>query len=150
MMDWDTRLAVSVGTEIVTPIETFNPTFTTPFRVQHSLEADNVGFVRQPFTFTFSMTVRAIGSPGAANSVAKLTKLALDGTEFAISIARADGSAGDQWAFEEVVFQRCFITSANPSNVTLQDSPTATFSGICLQYEMTDRQSGIVTNAPGS
>jgi hypothetical protein len=146
MADWDTRLAVTVGTEIVTPIETFNPTFTTTYRVQHSLEADNVGFVRQPFTFTFTLTVRAVGEPGAANGVARLTRMGLEGTEFQISVVRADDSPGDQWAFDETIFKRCFITSANPSNLTLQDSPTATFNGICLQYEITDREGNTVKN----
>lgn len=131
MMDWNTRLAVIVDNQMVTPIETFNPTFTTPFRVQHSLEKDNVGFVRQPFTFTFTMTVRATG-----DSVARLTRLALDGTEFQISVIRADDSPGDEWTFEEVVLKRCFITSASPSNITLQDSPTASFNGISLEHEV--------------
>lgn len=146
MADWDTRLAVMVGTEMITPIESFNPTFTTTYRVQHSLEKDNVGFVRQPFTFTFTMTVRAIGEPGAANSVARLTKMALEGTEFQIALVRAEDSPGDQWSFQEVLFKRCFITSANPSNLTLQDSPTATFNGISLQYEVTDREGNVVKN----
>jgi hypothetical protein len=146
MADWDTRLAVMVGTEMVTPIESFNPTFTTTYRVQHSLEKDNIGFVRQPFTFTFNMTVRAVGDPGAANGVARLTKMALEGAEFQVAVVRADDSPGDQWAFQEVLFKRCFITSANPSNLTLQDSPTATFNGICLQYELTDREGNVVKN----
>src|SRR5215211_3694787 len=140
MPDWDTRLAVMLGTEMVTPIESFNPTFTTPYRTQHSLEQDNVGWVRQPFTFTFTMTVRAIGDPGQVNGAARLTKLALEGTEFQIAVVRAEGSPGNQWSFQEAMFKRCFITSASPSNLTLQDSPTATFNGICLQYQMTDQQ----------
>ena len=148
-MDWDTRLAVTVGTEIISVIESFSPTFTTTYRVQHSLEKDNVGFVRQPFTFTFNMTVRALGMPNNPNSVASLTKLALQGTEFQITVVRADDSPGDQWAFEEVLFKRCFITSAAPSNLTLNDSPTATFSGICLEYQITDRASNVVTNSGG-
>jgi hypothetical protein len=146
MPDWDTRLAVMLGTEMVTPIESFNPTFTTTYRVQHSLEKDNVGFVRQPFSFTFTMTVRAVGQTGQANGVASLTKLALEGTEFEIVVVRAEDSPGNQWSFQEAMFKRCFITSASPSNLTLQDSPTATFNGICLQYEMTDQQGTVVKN----
>ena len=146
MPDWNTRLAVMVNTDMFTPIESFSPTFTTTFRVQHSLEKDNVGFVRQPFTFTFTMTVRAISDPNAANGAARLTKLALDGTEFQIAVVRADDSAGNQWAFNETLFKRCFITSAQPSSMTLQDSPTATFSGICLQYEVTDQQGQTTKN----
>jgi hypothetical protein len=147
MNDWDTRLAVMVGTQLITPIESFNPTFTTTFRVQHSLEKDNVGFVRQPFTFTFTMTVRAIGLSNQPNGAALLTQMALEGTEFQISIVPAEGSPGDQWAFQKVLFKRCFITSASPTNLTLQDSPTATFNGICLQYEMTDRTNQITKNS---
>jgi hypothetical protein len=146
--DWDTRLAVTVGTGIISPIESISPSMTTTFRVQHSLEKDNIGFVRQPFTFTFTMTVRALGTPQQANGVARLTKLALDGTEFQVSILRADGSPGDQWSFQEVLFKRCFITSAQPSNITLQDSPLATFNAICLQYQLTDRNGDVVKNTP--
>jgi hypothetical protein len=148
MTDWNTRLAVTVGTDIISPIESFSPTMTTTFRVQHSLEKDNVGFVRQPFTFTFTMTIRALGETGQPNGVAQLTKLALEGTEFQVTILRADGSQGDQWSFREVLFKRCFITSAQPSNVTLQDSPLATFNAICLQYQLTDQANNIVKNTP--
>lgn len=149
MTDWDTRLAVTVNTQVITPIESINPQFQTAFRVQHSLEQDNVGFVRQPFTFTFTMTVRALGQSGQANGVAMLTKMALEGTEFAVSLVRADGSAGNQWAFQEALFSRCFITSAQPSSITLQDSPMATFNAICLQYKLTDQAGAVTTNMPG-
>jgi hypothetical protein len=147
MTDWDTRLAVTVGTQLITPIESLTTNFTTPFRVQHSLDQDNVGFVRQPFTFTFTFGVRALGEAGQPNGVALLTKMGLEGTEFQISIGRADGSPGDQWAFQQELFKRCFIISAAGS-MTLQDSPMTTFNGICLQYEVTDRQGGTVKNTP--
>ena len=147
MVDWDTKLAVTVGQEVITPIESFNPTFNTAFRVQHSLEKDNIGFVRQNFAVTFAFTVRALGGQ-AANGVARLTRLALEGTEFEISVVRAEGSPGDQWSFQELVLKRCFITSATPSSMSLQDSPTATFNGICLEYELTDRAGNMLKNAP--
>jgi hypothetical protein len=146
--DWDTRLAVTVGTTLVTPIENFSSSLTTTFRPQHSLEVDNVGYVRQNFTFTFTFNVRALGVTGQPNAVAAVTKLALDGTEFQISIVRADGSQGDQWAFQEVLFKRCFATSIQPSNLTLQDSPMATVNGICLQYQLTDRAGTVIKNTP--
>lgn len=146
MTDWDTKLAVTVDTDLVTPIENFSSSLTTTFRPQHSLEVDNVGFVRQNFSFTFTFNVRAIGIAGQSNAVAKLTKLALEGTEFQISIVRAEGSPGDQWAFQEVLFKRCFATSIQPSNLTLQDSPMATVNGICLQYQLTDRAGTVVKN----
>jgi hypothetical protein len=146
--DWDTRLAVTVGTQLITPIENWSSSLTTAFRPQHSLEVDNVGFVRQNFSFTFTFNVRALGTAGQSSSVAQLTKLALEGTEFQVSIVRAEGSQGDQWAFQEELFKRCFATSIQPSNLTLQDSPMATVNGICLQYQFTDRAGVVVKNTP--
>lgn len=127
MPNWNTRLAVAVNGAIVSPIESFTPTLSTGRRVQHSLEADNVGVVTQAQTFTFSMTVRAIGS-----SVAVLTKLALDGTEFQIVVTEQTGS---DWSFNQIAFNHCYFTSVAPSNITLDDAPTATLSGVCLDVE---------------
>jgi hypothetical protein len=126
-LNWNTKLAVSVNGTIVSPIESFSPTLNTGHRVQHSLEVDNVGIVTQAQTFTFSITVRAVGA-----SVATLTQLALNGTEFQIVITE---QIGTDWSFQQIAFNHCYFTSVAPSNVVLDDSPTATLSGVCLDVE---------------
>jgi uncharacterized membrane protein len=126
-LNWNTRLAVSVGGALISPIESFSPTLNVGHRVQHSLEIDNVGIVTQAQTFTFSMTVRAVGA-----SVAQLTQLAVQGTGFQIVVTEQTGS---DWTFKSIAFSECYFTSIAPSNVTLDDSPTATFSGVCLKVE---------------
>lgn len=124
MPDWNTRLEVMLGTETITPIDNFTPTFNTPHTVIHSIETDNVGFVRQPFTFTFTMTVRAIGTV-----VADLTALAVNGTEFAIAVSERKGT---DWAFQSIRFTNCIITSTNPSNVVIDGAPSASFNCMAL------------------
>ena len=126
-LNWNTKLAVAVNGALVSPIESFTPTLNTGHRVQHSLEADNVGIVTQAQTFTFSMTVRAVGV-----SVATLTSLAMNGTTFQIVVTEQTGS---DWTFKQIAFNSCYFTSAAPSNLTLDDAPTATFSGVCLEVE---------------
>ena len=120
MPDWKTRLEVRVGNQTVTPIESFTPTFNTPHTVIHSVEAENVGYVRQPFTFTFTISVPAIGT-----AVADLTELAVNGTEFDIAVAVKEG---EDWAFKGIKFSRCLVTSANPSNVVINGAPAASFN----------------------
>lgn len=126
-LNWNTKLAVAVNGTVVSPIESFTPTLNTGHRVQHSLEVDNVGIVTQAQTFTFSMTVRAVGV-----AVATLTQLAITGAEFQIVVTEQTGS---DWTFKQIAFNHCYFTSAAPSNVTLDDSPTANFSGVCLEVE---------------
>ena len=128
-LNWNTKLAVMVNNNLVSPIESFSPTLNVGHRVQHSLEADNVGIVTQAQTFTFTMTIRAVGA-----SVATLTQLALAGTQFAIVLTEQTGS---DWTFKSIAFNSCYFTSISPSNVMLDDSPTATFSGVCLAVEPT-------------
>lgn len=128
-LNWNTKLAVMVNNVLVSPIESFSPTLNVAHRVQHSLEADNVGIVLQAQTFTFTMTVRAIGA-----SVATLTALALAGTQFSIVLTEQVGS---DWTFKSIAFNICYFTSVAPSNVSMDDSPTATFSGVCLDVEPT-------------
>jgi hypothetical protein len=120
MPDWNTRLEVRLGDQLLAPISVFTPTFNVPHTVIHSIDADNVGYVRQPQTFTFTMTVSAIGT-----SVADLTELAVTGQEFEITVAEKKGS---DWAFKALKFGRCIITSANPSNVVIDGAPTASFT----------------------
>jgi hypothetical protein len=126
-LNWNTKLAVMVNNTLISPIESFSPTLNVAHRVQHSLEADNVGIVTQAQTFTFTMTIRAVGA-----AVATLTQLALNGTAFAIVLTEQVGS---DWTFKSIAFNSCYFTSVAPSNVTLDDSPTATFSGVCLDVE---------------
>ncbi|MBV8520870.1 MAG: hypothetical protein JOY71_01845 [Acetobacteraceae bacterium] len=128
-LNWNTKLAVMVNGNLVSPIESFSPTLNVGHRVQHSLEADNVGIVTQAQTFTFTMTIRAVGA-----AVATLTQLALAGTQFAIVLTEQTGS---DWTFKTIAFNSCYFTSISPSNVMLDDSPTATFSGVCLDVEPT-------------
>jgi hypothetical protein len=126
-LNWNTKLAVAVNGTVVSPIESFTPTLNTGHRVQHSLEQDNVGIVTQAQTFTFTMTVRAVGA-----AVATLTALAANGTEFQIVVTEQTGT---DWTFSQIAFNSCYFTSVAPSNVTLDDAPTATFSGVCLEVE---------------
>jgi hypothetical protein len=124
MPDWNTRLEVRVGGKPVTPIQNFTPTFNTPHTVIHSVEGENLGFVRQPFTFTFTMTVSAIGT-----AVADLTELAVNGSEFDIAVSEKNGT---DWSFNSIKLSRCVITSANPSNVVIDGAPAASFNCAAL------------------
>jgi hypothetical protein len=124
MADWNTRLEVKLGDATITPISTFTPTFNVPHTVLHSIEADNVGFVRQPSTFTFTM-----GVPAVATAVAQLTELAQSGTEFQVAVAEKKGT---DWAFNAIKFARCVVTSANPSNVVIDGVPQASFTCLAL------------------
>ncbi len=124
MADWNTRLEVKLGDTTITPISTFNPTFTVGHTVLHSLEADNVGVIRQPMTITFVMTV-----PAVATAVADLTELALTAREFSIAVAEKEGT---DWSFKSLKFQRCIVTSTNPSNITIDGVPQATFNCMAL------------------
>jgi hypothetical protein len=130
-LNWNSKLAVMVNNAIVSPIESFSPTLNVGHRVQHSLEADNVGIVTQAQTFTFTMTIRAVGT-----AVATLTGLAMSGTSFQVVLVEQVGpNLGSDWTFKSIAFNTCYFTSVAPSNVTLDDSPTATFSGVCLDVE---------------
>jgi hypothetical protein len=130
MADWNTRLEVKLGNDTVTPISSFNPTFNVPHTVIHSLEKDNAGYVRQPFTFTFTMAIPAI-----ASAVADLTELAVNGTEFSIALAEKKGT---DWSFKSMKFGRCVVTSASPSNVVIDGVPQANFSCMALSVGVED------------
>ncbi|HVQ93858.1 MAG TPA: hypothetical protein VMU51_22660 [Mycobacteriales bacterium] len=121
---WATNLVVKVNSITVTPILSFNPTFTVPVVPLHSLEGDNVAHVAQPATFTFTMAVQAIGPV-----VAMLTDLALKRTSFTVEASEA---SGDDWSFTSLTFTDCFITSIATTAI-IGGVPTATFNCICLQ-----------------
>ncbi|MGW5420911.1 hypothetical protein [Streptomyces sp. NPDC003943] len=130
MADWNTRLEVKLGGRTISPITNFSPSFNVPHTVIHSLEADGVGYVRQPFTFTFTLTIPAI-----ASAVADLTELAVNGGEFAIAVAE---KKGDDWAFSSLKFSRCVVNAAQPSNVTVDGVPQATFTCMALNVGVED------------
>jgi hypothetical protein len=124
--NWKTRLEVSVAGATLCPIDSFTPTFTTQVTPIHSIEADNVGAMFHPQTATFTMTLKAIGP-----NVAELTRMALTGEKFSITVAESNGT---DWSFKKMLFRDCLITTANPSNVVIDGAPTATFSGIILGF----------------
>lgn len=124
MSDWNTRLEVKLAGRTISPITNFSPSFNVPHTVIHSLEADGVGYVRQPFTFTFTLTIPAI-----ASAVADLTELAVNGGEFAIAVAEKKGT---DWAFSALKFGRCVVSAAQPSTITVDGVPQATFTCMSL------------------
>lgn len=132
MPDWRSRLAVSVGGEVLTPVESFNSSLTLNTEVLHSIEETHIGYVANPAAFTFTISVRAIGP-----ATALLTRLALEGREFEIVLQEAPDAGGD-WSFRKTVFKRCLITSVNPSNAAINGAPAATVSGVCLEFTATD------------
>lgn len=129
-MSWTSKLVIKADNVPVTPIQNFIPTFTIPIVPLHSLEADNVGFVAQPATFTFKMDVTA-----TEGSVAALTKLALARTPFTIEETE-DGP--DNFDYTSIVFNQCLITSM-VQNAQPGAAPYVTVSGICLQVVPTYR-----------
>src|SRR5690349_17398802 len=142
--NWNTRLAVRFndGTgpdKEISPIQSFTPTFATTAEPLHSIERTHVGVVTQPYALTFSMTVNAIGP-----ATAQLTALALNATEFSISMQER---SGDDWSFSTIVLSRCVITSASPTAATVLGAPQATFSGFSMQVDATDA-GGAKTSGP--
>jgi hypothetical protein len=142
--NWTTRLAVKYTDEDgkdheISPIQSFTPTFATSAEPLHSIERTHVGVVATPQSLTFSMTVNAIG-PAAA----ELTALALNGTEFDITLQEL---VGNDWSFSTIVMRRCVITSAGPTAATISGAPQATFSGFSMQVDATDNN-GVMTTSP--
>jgi hypothetical protein len=141
--NWNTRLAVRYtdggGDHEISPIQSFTPTFATAAEPLHSIERTHVGVVTQPYSLTFSMTVNAIGP-----ATAQLTKLALNGTEFSLTLL--EGS-GNDWSFSTVVLSRCVITSVSPTAASVMGAPQATFSGFSMHVDSTDAQ-GAKTSGP--
>ena len=141
---WNTRLAVhytddkGVDHEI-SPIQSFTPTFATTAEPLHSIERTHVGVVTHPYSLTFSLTVNAIGP-----ATAQLTALALNATEFSISVQER---SGDDWSFSTIVLSRCVITSASPTAATVMGAPQATFSGFSMHVDATD-SGGVKTSGP--
>ena len=125
-LNWKTRLEITANGKVVTAIDSFTPTFTTQTTPIHSIEADNIGAMYHPQTATFTLTLKAIGP-----NVAELTKFALDGTKFNISVAEKKGT---DWTFKKMLFRDCLISSANPSNIVIDGAPAATFNGIILGF----------------
>lgn len=123
-LKWDSRLEVKVGADTITPIANFNPTFNVPVQPVHSLEADNVAHLVQPQTFTFTMTVQAIGS-----SVAKLTDMARRRQSFTVGVSEKKGT---DWTFTQIGFNNCYITSV-ANTIVIDGVPSTTFNCICLE-----------------
>jgi hypothetical protein len=129
MPDWKTRLAVSyqdeTGTHLISPLDSYSPSFALNAEVLHSVEATHMGIIYSPQAMSFSITVRAIG-----DTAAQLTALALEGKRFDIILQEAEGGA--DWSFRKIVMSQCVITSAAPTTATVSGAPSATFSGVSL------------------
>lgn len=130
MAQWKSRLAVRFdsgdGPALITPIESFQPSFAMNAEPLSSIEAINIGVIYMTEQISFTITAKAIGS-----AAARLTKLALDGGRF--QIIMTEGDAGDpEWSLAEVLLDQCVITNATPSAAAISGAPTATFSGFAL------------------
>src|SRR5688572_25326597 len=113
MPSWmNTRLAVILNGDTknpISPIDSFTPTFALNTEVAHSLQGTHLGYISNPESYTFTMSVKAIG-----DSAAQLMRIAMAGQEFEIGMYEAADSAGE-WDFKSIILRKCLITSANPS-----------------------------------
>ncbi len=130
MPNWNSRLSVSYndgGTDqLITPIDSFQPSFAMNAEALHSVEATHVGVVYMPEQISFTLSVKALGT-----ATAQLTKLAITGTPFKIVMEEVD--EGDtEWSLTEVLLDQCIITNATPTTATISGAPAATFSGFAL------------------
>ena len=128
MPNWTTQLEVTVKGKPIALIESFTPHFSTPYTVYHTLSGDNQGYIRQPFTFKFDMTVVATDS-----AVADLTEMALNGTHFDVAIAEKKGT---DWSFKSIKYSDCVIIGASPSALTTTTAPTVTFNCAALSMNI--------------
>jgi hypothetical protein len=132
MANWRSRLIVSFTEggvkKTITPIDSFQPSFSLNAEPLHSIEATHIGVIYSPDQVNFSMTVKAVGANGAA---ARLTHLALSGTPFNVEVEVRENDE-DDWAFESLVLADCIITNATPTNASISGAPTATFSGFAM------------------
>ncbi|WP_232495587.1 hypothetical protein [Novosphingobium kaempferiae] len=132
MSNWRSRLSVKYTengqVRQITPIDSFQPSFSLNAEPVHSIEATHIGVIFSPDQVNFSMTVKAIGADGAS---ARLTHLALQGIPFNIELEVRDGDEAD-WAFESIVLADCIITNVTPTNASISGAPTSTFSGFAM------------------
>jgi hypothetical protein len=144
MREWKTRLAVSFTangqTTLISPIDSFTPTFSLTAEAMHSLEQTHIGVIYSPDNITFSLTVKALGDVAA-----QLTALALNGTLFDILLQE---QSGDDWSFHSIVMSNCVITSAAPTNAAISGAPTATFSGFSLAGKVEGKIANTNASAP--
>jgi hypothetical protein len=149
LVNWQSRLAVRYRPrggskeELISPIDSFQPSFTLSAEALHSVERTHIGVVYSPQQITFSMTVKAIG-PVAA----QLTKLALNGTPFDVVVVEGEDPNGPQWSFKEVLLSDCIVTSATPTSAMISGAPAATFSGFALSAAVTAGTERTVTPPP--
>lgn len=130
--NWRSRLVVSYTEagqkKTISPIDSFQPSFSLNAEPVHSIEATHVGVIYSPDQVNFSMTVKAIGAGGAA---ARLTHLAIRGTPFTIEL-EVQANEDTDWSFDSIVLSDCIITNATPTNAAISGAPTSTFSGFSL------------------
>ena len=144
MREWKTRLAVSFTssgtTYLISPIDSFSPSFALNAEPLHSIEQTHIGVVYSPDSMTFSLTVKALGDVAG-----QLTALALQGSTFDILLQE---NTGDDWSFHSIVMSNCIITSASPSNASVSGAPTATFSGFALASKADGKAASSTASVP--
>jgi hypothetical protein len=148
MREWKTRLAVSfkIGSDgpdvLISPIDSFSPSFAMNAEPLHSIEATHIGVVYAPSSMTFSLTVKALGDVAG-----QLTALAINGTPFSILLQEAD-DASDDWSFNSILMSDCIITSAAPTNASISGAPSATFSGFSLGSKAEGKAADTTASVP--
>jgi len=134
--NWRTRLAIQIEdtdgevTE-VTPVDSLNITLNTSQEVVDSTEDQNLGYIKRPPKFSFSMNIKPIG-----DAVLNITALQLNGKEFNIITQVSNGF--DDWSFYEegLTLASCTITNSTPSSVNSSGAPSASFSGNALAIQV--------------
>lgn len=120
----------------LTSVQSYDPQITTNADVNDSISSERIGYLIRPGRITIALTVLA-AKPVANGAVdvstnygfsdSELLSIMQFGRVYFNMIIEHDGDTnndfGDSWTWEN-----CIVTDSNPSQLTIDGRPTATFN----------------------
>lgn len=132
------RATTADGSELVSPILSITPTFSTPHVWEDSLDKDNVNVSRGNFKYNFNMVVRALRDLVSGENPAKTIALIQQkGLEFEIFIGeqKQNDNEGKQWFLDKMVLSKAYVNNLVSTN-TQGASPQVTYACSCGEINL--------------
>lgn len=140
--NYGAKLAIRIidadGNEVlISPLESFTPSISTPQDIIHSTEEERLGFGRGPTEFSFSFTVKSIGL-----AAKECVRIQLEQQTFELGVAEENTETGD-WSFTAMLYSSCKITNSGPSAISQGGIPVSSFDAVALDATFDEIQNAI-------
>lgn len=136
--NFGTVLLVIKVNQKVYPVTDFRYTISKEKSRIHTVHAHNRGVFHGPLEIEFTIRMLDIGE-----ELGQITSMMLNNTQFSLEVGKFRATDTDEWTFLSLIFERCYVTRQEVSNINPRNLHDVMLQCIALDYSHKPVSTGV-------